>query len=55
MTTAKWTINRGEQQDLEHYPPARFTEKGCVPVWGGDALTSNPTSAEYATLHSKMR
>jgi hypothetical protein len=29
MTTAKWTINGGEQQDLR-YPAARFTEKGGV-------------------------
>jgi hypothetical protein len=38
MTPAKWTINPGEQQDL-HYPAARFNEKGCLPVWGGDALS----------------
>jgi hypothetical protein len=42
MTTAKWTINTGEQQDLGHYPRARFTEKGCLPVWGGDALRATP-------------
>jgi len=28
---------RAEQQDL-HYPAGRFNEKGCLPVWGGDAL-----------------
>jgi hypothetical protein len=39
MTTAKWTINTGEQQDL-HYLAARLNEKGCLPVWGGDALSS---------------
>jgi hypothetical protein len=39
MTTAKWTINTGEQQDFR-YPAARFNEKWCLPVWGGDALTS---------------
>jgi hypothetical protein len=33
MTTAKWTINTREQQDL-HYPAARFNDKGCLPVWG---------------------
>jgi hypothetical protein len=38
MTTAKWTINTGEQQDLRD-PAARFHEKGCLLVWGGDALT----------------
>jgi hypothetical protein len=27
MTTAKWTISTGEQQDL-HYLVARFDEKG---------------------------
>jgi hypothetical protein len=39
MTTAKWTINTTEQQDFS-YPAARFNEKGCLPVWGGDALSS---------------
>jgi hypothetical protein len=38
MTTAKWTINPGEQQDLLD-PAARFHEKVCLLVWGGDALT----------------
>jgi hypothetical protein len=38
MTPAKSTINPGEHQDL-HYPAARFNEKGCLPVWGGDALS----------------
>jgi hypothetical protein len=28
MTTAKWTINTGVQQDLR-YHVARFSEKGC--------------------------
>ncbi len=37
MTTTKWTI--GEQKDLL-YPAARFNEKECLPVWGGDALRS---------------
>jgi len=33
MTTAKWTLNTGgDQQDLP-YPAARFNEKGCLPVW----------------------
>jgi hypothetical protein len=40
----KWPPQNGplipeEQQDL-HYPPAaRLNEKGCLPVWGGDALS----------------
>jgi hypothetical protein len=38
MTTAKWTINTGEKQDLR-YPAARFNEKGRLLVCGGgDAL-----------------
>jgi len=32
MTTAKWTINTGVQQDLR-YHVARFSEKGCWQVW----------------------
>jgi hypothetical protein len=39
MTTAKWTINIGEEQDFR-YPAARFNEKGCLPVWGRDAFNS---------------
>jgi hypothetical protein len=39
MITAKWSINIiGEQQDLRHLA-ARFNEKGCLPVRGGDALS----------------
>jgi len=38
MTSAKWTIHTREQQDLR-YPAARLNEKGCLPLWGGDALT----------------
>jgi hypothetical protein len=37
LTTAKWTINTREQQDL-CCPAARFNEKGCFLLWGGDAL-----------------
>jgi hypothetical protein len=34
MTTAKWTIDDGEQQDKDlHYPDARFNEKECC--WRG--------------------
>jgi hypothetical protein len=39
MTTAKWTINTREQQDLP-YPATIFNEKNCLPVWGGDALST---------------
>jgi hypothetical protein len=46
MTTAKWTINTGEQQHLR-YPAARFNEKGCLPVWGGDARST------YSVLNAK--
>jgi len=38
MTTAKWTINTGEQQQDLCYRAARFNEKGLLPVWGGDPL-----------------
>jgi hypothetical protein len=39
MTTAKWSINIiGEQQYLRHLA-ARFNEKGCLTVRGGDALS----------------
>jgi len=31
MTTAKWTITTGAQQD-SRYPAARFNEKGCLQV-----------------------
>jgi hypothetical protein len=34
MTTAKWTFNTGEQQDLRFPAAPRFNEKGCLPVWG---------------------
>ncbi len=34
MTTAKWTISTGEQQQNLCYPAARFNEKGCLLVWG---------------------
>jgi hypothetical protein len=37
MTTAKWTIHPGEQQDL-HYPAARFNEKGCFACVGVEML-----------------
>jgi hypothetical protein len=37
MTTAKWTISTGDQQDLL-YPAARFNEKRCLLVWGQDVI-----------------
>ncbi len=46
MTTAKWAINSGQQQDF-HYPAARFNEKGCSLVWDGDALTRHKDLVEF--------
>jgi hypothetical protein len=37
MTTVKWTINRGEQQDLR-YPAARLNEKGFLASVGVEML-----------------
>jgi hypothetical protein len=31
------TLDTGVQQN-SRYPGARFNEKGCLQVWGGDAL-----------------
>jgi hypothetical protein len=42
MTTAKWANSTEEQQDLP-YSAARFNEKGCLRVWGGDALSTHPS------------
>ncbi len=49
-------INTGVQHNLR-YPAARFSETGCLPVWGGDAVrtlnngllmwTNNRTTPEY--------
>jgi hypothetical protein len=36
MTTTKWSIDTAEQQQDLRYLAARFDEKGCLPVWGGD-------------------
>jgi hypothetical protein len=33
----KIDIHTGAEQEL-CYPAARFNEKGCLEVWGGDAL-----------------
>jgi hypothetical protein len=51
ITTAKMDINIGSQQDLR-YTAARFNEKGCLQVWGGDVLSSpcrNPLSPNGTT------
>jgi hypothetical protein len=53
MTTAKWTINTGEQEDF-CYPAARFNEKGCLPVWGGDALSGVNLSWTHKYAHDTM-
>jgi hypothetical protein len=42
MTIAKWAISTQEQQDL-HYSAARFNEKGCLHLWGGDDLCTYPS------------
>jgi hypothetical protein len=49
MTTAKWTINSGEQQDL-HYPAARFNEKGCSLVWDGMLLPATKIWSNFRQL-----
>jgi len=49
MTSAKWTINIGEQQDLR-YPAARFNEEGCLPVWEWRCFKNISTDAQYVTL-----
>jgi hypothetical protein len=37
MITTKWrSIDSAEQQQDLRYLAARFNEKGCLPVWGGD-------------------
>jgi hypothetical protein len=53
MTTAKWTINTREQQDLLH-PAARFHEKVCLLMWGGDALTVFRTIEPGSTYLSTL-
>jgi hypothetical protein len=35
MTTTKWTINTGEQQQDLRYRAARVNEKGCLPSGPG--------------------
>jgi len=42
-------INRGAQQD-SRYRGARLNEKGCLPVWGGDALTNKCQSTRVKPL-----
>jgi hypothetical protein len=48
MTTAKWTINTGEQLNLRS-PAARVNEKG-LQMWGGDARNLI-TSAFRTRIH----
>jgi hypothetical protein len=43
MTTAKWTSIQ-ERSRIQRYPAARFNEKGCLPVWGEDALKVQKSS-----------
>jgi hypothetical protein len=50
VTAAKWTINTQEQQDLR-YHAARFNEKGCLVVWGGDVLTFPPCIFQLHTVN----
>jgi hypothetical protein len=45
MTTVKWTSIQERSRISE-----RFDEKGCLQVWDGDILTSNP----IATPQLKM-
>ncbi len=42
MNTTKWTMNIVQQEDL-HYLVPRFNVNGCLPVWGGDALSLSLT------------
>jgi hypothetical protein len=53
MTTAKWTINTIEQQDLP-YSGARYNEKGRLPVWGGDALRCGNKSLPEMNLRGRL-
>jgi hypothetical protein len=54
MTTAKWTINTGEQQDLRYPAAARYNEKGRLPVWGGDALRCGNKSLLEMNLRGRL-
>jgi hypothetical protein len=49
MTSGKWTVNTGEQQDLR-YPAARFNEKGCWPVWEWRCFKNISTEGQHVTL-----
>jgi hypothetical protein len=51
MTTAKWTINTGEQQDL-HYCAARFEAKGCLLVLHKVFSHSSFQQNLYTTVHA---
>ncbi len=46
------TINSREQQDLCSPAAARFHEKGCLLVWGGDALTTWSVKLRNLTVTS---
>jgi hypothetical protein len=50
MTTAKCT----SIQEL-CYPAARFNEKGCLQVWGGDALNNVKSNALLQNLLFKAQ
>jgi hypothetical protein len=40
MTTAKWTITTGAQQELRYPAACELMRRGvCLQVWGGDALS----------------
>lgn len=49
MSTAKWTINTGEQEKL-HFRAPRFNENGCLHVWCGDALISTKLTCKKISL-----
>jgi hypothetical protein len=51
MTTAKRTINTGEQQDL-HYCVARFKAKGCLQVLLKVFFHSSFQHILYTTVHA---
>jgi hypothetical protein len=51
MTTAKLTSNTGAQ--YFRYPAARFTERGCLQVWVGDALITQLYIAKLKLCYRK--
>jgi len=54
MTTAKWTITTGKQQDLRYPASARYNEKGRLPVWGGNALRCGNKSLLEMNLRGRL-